>query len=770
MNNDLPYNEEAERGVLGACLIDNERCLDLCLDRGVNSAWFYLPAHRLLWEQLVRMEDANCDLITAGTALKASGALEKAGGYSFLEGLIDSTPTAAHCGHYLDLVEKDYKRRKIIAAAAQAMSNCYDGDPDDVLAELDGELTDTACKREERSLPEIMAENKTVLDNAMRGHTSGLELPWKRFSLSIGGVQRASVVPLVGRDGKGKCFGKNTEIRMYDGTVKYVQDIRDGDKVMGWDSKPRTVLGTTSGVADLYRIEQKDGTSFVCNGDHILVLEATSKCSSAKHIGDEANVSVSDWMKWAQRNKHNYMGVKVGVEYPQRNLPVEPYFLGLWLGDGRKRSEEITTNDKEIVSYLLSYAKRLGLRGSVSPYANSNAVRVTITNGCMQLREQPLVTKLRQIGVINNKHIPSIYMRSCRSQRIKLLAGLIDSDGWAGSGNSYVFTNTDGKLANQVAELSRSLGFRTKIFSKVARGFGVECVSFNVTISGFISQIPVRVKRKIRGDSKLTRNKFSINGKPIGVGEYYGFQVDGDHKFLLADYTVTHNSGMLAQIVDHWAGLGIPVLCFSFEDVSRRFLLRMGGCREWYSAISVETGLVKFSDRWAQMCEEEKARHDAKLDSYTEFLGNAPLWIYERRMTVEEMCAKIRHHHRTNRIQAVTIDGFKDIIPSKGTGQTECERHIALKLQETAKETGVCIITVSHIHKIDDDKPISKMNIMGSSVQFQGARQVLIFQDAGIDGVDGVNTFALDSSKANFARGGMVLLRRDEDVLCYTEV
>ena len=229
-------------------------------------------------------------------------------------------------------------------------------------------------------------------------------------------------------------------------------------------------------------------------------------------------------------------------------------------------------------------------------------------------------------------------------------------------------------------------------------------------------------------------------------------------------------SGAVAQILDFWAGEGIPCLSFSFEDPSRKTLLRMGGCREWYSARTADTGKALFNERWETITTTERAKLKEKMLRYKAWIDAKPFWIIDTPMTVEEICYQIKHHHRVHGIQAVTIDGFKDIAHSAGDSETSREKHIAKALFKVAKSCDIGVIVVSHVHDIPDDVPISKRNLMGSKVQTQGARQVMIFQDAGIGGIDGETTFALQMTKSNFGGGGSKTLRRDDSVLWYKEM
>lgn len=127
-----PYSEEAERGVLGSALIESNRVIELCSMKSVSADSFYVPAHRLLFEQLSEMYQSArpIDLLTVGEDLKNGGRLEQTGGYAFLEGLIDSTPTSAHAEYYIDIIQQKHLLRRIITQAAETIDRCYSPDED----------------------------------------------------------------------------------------------------------------------------------------------------------------------------------------------------------------------------------------------------------------------------------------------------------------------------------------------------------------------------------------------------------------------------------------------------------------------------------------------------------------------------------------------------------------------------------------------------------------------------------------------------------------
>lgn len=126
-----PHSEEAERGVLGSILMDSDRVLALLAEKRITADSFYIPGHRILFETLLNAsaDSKKIDLITVGERLKESGKLDHLGGHSFLDGLIDGTPTSAHAEHYAEIIDDKHTLRKLISIAEAAIDSAYDGVP-----------------------------------------------------------------------------------------------------------------------------------------------------------------------------------------------------------------------------------------------------------------------------------------------------------------------------------------------------------------------------------------------------------------------------------------------------------------------------------------------------------------------------------------------------------------------------------------------------------------------------------------------------------------
>lgn len=360
-------------------------------------------------------------------------------------------------------------------------------------------------------------------------------------------VPRRTVI--YGIHGVGKCFGKGTPILMRDGTVLPVEQVSVGDQVMGPDSIPRSVTSITTGKSDLYRIVPKKGDPFIVNGDHILSL----KHSGGIHDGEITNISVRDFIDRGSGWKSRKMLWRAAVDFEPQvyKHELDPYLLGVWLGDGSSTYTSITTPDPEIVEYINQSAISIGGGLRVKKIADKGkACTYAISPPNSGGKGNALLNLLRQVDVIGNKHIPMMFKTASKKDRLELLAGLIDTDGYLGN-SVYEITQKSKRLSDDIAFVARSVGLAAhqKVRRKKCFNNGKVGTYYQLTICGDIGIIPCKVPRRQIGIRKLQKDPlrvgFSI--EPIGHGSYFGFSVDGDHLFLLGDFTVTHNSSWAAN-------------------------------------------------------------------------------------------------------------------------------------------------------------------------------------------------------------------------------
>lgn len=394
----------------------------------------------------------------------------------------------------------------------------------------------------------VNVNTKRLLDP--RGYQINLEndiyAAWREGARNVMGV-----LPT----GGGKCLGRGTPVLYYGGGVAPVEQVEAGDVLMGPDSQPRRVLSTTRGREMLYRVTPTKGDSYVVNESHILSLKRTN-CGGpyeSQRGGVVVNVAVRDYLQRSATFKHTHKGWRVGVDFPTRQaLPIDPYFLGLWLGDGNSHNATITTGDAEVKSFLKEHAEALGMRQSVRGNSPGSESVATLGLSRTGRRGTDLMNALRALGVIHNKHIPHSYLTSAQNERLALLAGLLDSDG-SYTGKGYDLVLKDERLFDQVLFLARSLGFaayKSRV-RKTCTNNGKAGAYWRTTISGEVDRVPCRISRKKAAPRRQKKNALvhGIRVEAIGEGDYFGFELDGDGLFLLGDFTVTHNTFVFSRVV-----------------------------------------------------------------------------------------------------------------------------------------------------------------------------------------------------------------------------
>lgn len=397
---------------------------------------------------------------------------------------------------------------------------------------------------------------------------------------------------LYGFAGTGKCLAPNTPVLMYDGNIKKVSDIVLGEKIMGPDSKPRNVISTCKGIDQMYRINPFKGRSFVCNKSHVLTLKGRDPWLTIRNnrkgkyqVGytnkgllkfksfvepeeaetfkknlseDIFDIPLNEYLKRSNPEKRYSYLFHTGVEFPHKEVPFDPYIIGHWLGDGTSAGCAITTKDKEILevysSKLPEYNLELKFIGSTSTYG----YRIIQTGKYYKKKGNKMMKMLKNLDLVNNKHIPDIYKINSRDVRLKVLAGLIDSDGYNG-GNYLEICQKNKRLSNDIEYLALSLGFMVTS-KEVTKGcmykeemrYG-KYQKLNIFGEG-LEDIPVVLKYKKcqARKSKIRANCLNFNVEKLDKSEYCGFELDGDGRFLLGDFTVTHNSTLITKLVHYF--------------------------------------------------------------------------------------------------------------------------------------------------------------------------------------------------------------------------
>jgi hypothetical protein len=344
-----------------------------------------------------------------------------------------------------------------------------------------------------------------------------------------------------GMSGVGKCHGKGTKILMYDGSIKNVEDVEIGEDIMGNDSTPRKVLSLGRGKDKIYEIKSKGWDTFTVNSEHILYIR-NRESKNNKPI----EISVKDFLKMGKSVQQRYQLIRTGVEFESKEIKMDPYLLGLWLGDGSRKSPfGIETCDAEIVDFLREKSLNYNLHLKLHKNKKSKSDGYYFSSGSkgkgLKLERNQFLNELKLYNLYNcdEKFIPKEYLLNNTNVRSKVLAGLIDSDGYQYN-KSYSITTKWKLFAEQIVFLCRSLGFKSYITIKT-----INLKSYyNVNISGDLSDIPFKLQRK-KSEKRIQRKNVLNSGftiSEIGYDNYYGFELDNNHLYLLGDFTITHNT------------------------------------------------------------------------------------------------------------------------------------------------------------------------------------------------------------------------------------
>lgn len=295
-----------------------------------------------------------------------------------------------------------------------------------------------------------------------------------------------SKIAIIGKPG---CFVAGTKVLMFNGTTKNVEDVLVGDKIMGDDSKCRNVIELCRNSDEMYEIKPITGKSYTVNKQHKLVL------LSPNYKIEE--ITVEEYLNQSDSYQNEMKIYKTAVEFTNKNLIVDPYTIGLWIG-------------------------------------NVEANRV--------------------VDMYGLKYIPHEYLYNSRYNRLKLLAGVVDSV----NGYTNNTLNFKGKMYDDISFVIRSLGFT---------------LDDNGSIYGNISQIPC--DKDINVEYNRPNNLVSsFEVIPKGHGKYYGFTLDGNHRFVLDSFDVVRNTGkstLIASILYAKKHIFPVAMAFSGSEDSNGF-------------------------------------------------------------------------------------------------------------------------------------------------------------------------------------------------------
>jgi DNA gyrase/topoisomerase IV subunit B len=393
-------------------------------------------------------------------------------------------------------------------------------------------------------------------------------------------------------DGNHGCLHPDTEIMMWNGCKKFAKDIKIGDELVGDDGYKRTVLKTTSGQDDMYEINI-DGEVFIVNSQHKLTLKYSGHLNIfwresdmswrvtyfdpfkmkgvSKHISTNLSsdkketynkssltkeqaynemvefvqtlnidksgifdIKVCDYLKLNNTDKHHFKSLKNNkcIQWNNnKNLPIDPYIFAC---------EGCTYKKSEICSWTSDIKKPILKKLKSQTSGKNNWKKLLIKH-----------------DLFNNKNIPFDYIYTSKENRLQLLAGFIDTDGYVKYQNKVpqILIGQSKRLRqNLIYELKflcETLGYNCKIYHEQKNRQTKEKLDASLIVLSItgdnLQEIPCLLTRKKIQPYVSKRNAYasSFTVKSLGIGKYCGWEIDGNNRFLLGNFIITHNSRLL---------------------------------------------------------------------------------------------------------------------------------------------------------------------------------------------------------------------------------
>jgi replicative DNA helicase len=647
------YNLAFERSILSSIVFEPSQFDELSVI--LSKEDFYLPAHQDIFVAMTTLLQKD-QPIDEEFIKKELQKVKKFDEQVMLE-ILSANPISNTKAYVDEIKDKSLKRHLLTLTTEIKRVTVEEELPSaevvDIVEKKLYEITQENQTSDFKDSPQMTYDTMAYIkEMKARGNSVlvGVDTGFSELNKMTTGFGKGDLVIIAARPAMGKCLGRGTKVVMYDGTLKKVEDIKVGDKLMGDDSTPRKVLSLARGREKMYWVRQNKGIDYRVNESHILSLKRSRNDAKHKH-GDILNISVKEYNKKSKKFHSNYKGYKVGIEFKKQKLPIDPYFLGIWLGDG-------------------------DLKRGISKY-----------------KDNSLQKKLRELGVLECKHIPHIYIQNSQKNRLKLLAGLIDSDGYYDD-KFHVFeiVQKNEKLAKEIKFLADSLGFRVSLKTKKAKikKINYQCDVYRLRIVGHLDKIPTKIARKQARKliSKREHTHTGISVEYDKVDDYYGFTIDKNHLFLLEDMTVTHNTSFILNTVNSLITQGKGVAFFSLEMPAEQLMLRL---------LSIQTSIPLQKLRVGDMNDDEWSRLNGSIDK----MNSAKLFVDDQgSININQLRSKLRKLKNQHPEIEIAVIDYLQIMQGIGNQDRHLQvSEISRGLKMLARELNMPIVALSQLNR-----------------------------------------------------------------------
>ena len=682
-----PQDVLAEQCALGAMLLSKDAVADV--GENLRGADFYRPAHEMIYEAVVDLfgRGEPADPVTVADVLSRRGELNRVGGAPYLHSLVATVPTAASAAYYARIVRDKAVLRRLVEAGTKIASMGYSGEGGEVedivnlaQAEMYG-VTDTRARDDYRSLSEIMQETVTELEEmeARPEGLNGVPTGFRDLDQLTNGLHGGQMIVVAARPAMGKALSLDTPLPTPDGWTT-MGEVAVGDLLLDADGRPTRVTGATEVLRGrtCYRLRFDDGTTVVADAQHQWLTDdrASRRGSAVAQVRTTEEIAATVRCHTADARANHSVRNAAALSLPPAGLLVDPYVLGVWLGDGESAGTRFTTADPEIVMRLEGLGVDLSPSGD--DYGSFRAL-------------------LRTVGVLGDRHIPQAYLRADERQRRALLAGLLDTGGTVTNTGSVQLAVTSRRLAEGFHELVVGLGYRCGMTTRQVRGRSASTstcyiVSFTTDDDVFALGRKQIVHKERRGaGTARPRQRSIVDVERVASVPVRCVQVDNSAHLYLATRSMvpTHNSTIGLDIARSAAlHHSMATVIFSLEMSRTEITTRLISAEAGIKLQALRTGRLQDND-WQKIARVLGQANEAPL-----FIDDSP------NMSMPEIRAKCRRLKQQKDLKLVVIDYLQLMSSGKrveSRQQEVSEFSRALKL--LAKELEVPVIAISQLNR-----------------------------------------------------------------------
>nr|DAV70965.1 MAG TPA: DNA polymerase II small subunit [Caudoviricetes sp.] len=333
----------------------------------------------------------------------------------------------------------------------------------------------------------------------------------------------------------GKALEDSTPVLTTDGWKRH-GDLRPGMHVYGRDGKPKRILAVTGSTEqDLFDVTFPEGRALRATSGHLWSgrRRMHPEGDTSRWEDREMTLTTEEIMKITRMRAGRMRPFKVWahspIELPEASLPIDPYILGFWLGDGRASGGRITKGavDRD---HLLALGHEIKSREGLG---------TVVVDG--------LTRDLRLAGLKDNKHIPEAYLQASSEQRLALLQGLMDSDGYCNPRSGAIeFSNTNKNIIDGVLTLLHLEGVTPKVTTAIGHYGDAQCkqhwrIQFRADRPMF--RLPRKAANQRPSTERRDHRLSVIDVVPAGRGMAQCITVEGGEYLAGRELTLTHNCG-----------------------------------------------------------------------------------------------------------------------------------------------------------------------------------------------------------------------------------